>query len=52
MNAEEHPDHVTITTTDLHLPRRIGEALRRAYDGELTVHQEKQSFLVRVTWSR
>jgi hypothetical protein len=52
MAVEEHPDQVVITTTDLHLPRRIGEALRRAYDGELTIDQEKQSYLVRVTWTR
>jgi hypothetical protein len=52
MAVEEHPDRVTITTTDLHLPRRIGEALRRAYDGELSIDHEKQSYLVRVTWSR
>ncbi|MEW6681302.1 MAG: BCAM0308 family protein [Nitrospirota bacterium] len=52
MAVEEHPDRVTITTTDLHLPRRIGEALRRAYDGELTIDHEKQSYLVRVTWTR
>lgn len=52
MAVEEHADHVTITTTDLHLPRRIGEALHRAYDGELTINQEKKSYLVRVTWSR
>ncbi len=43
---------MTITTTDLHLPRRIGEAFRRAYDGELTIDHEKKSYLVRVTWTR
>jgi hypothetical protein len=52
MAVEEHPDRVTITTTDLHLPRRIGEALRRAHEGELTIDHEKQSYLVRVTWTR
>jgi hypothetical protein len=52
MAVEEHPDHVTITTTDLHLPRRIGDALRRAYDGDLTIVHEKKSYLVRVTWTR
>lgn len=52
MAVEEHPDSVTITTTDLHLPRRIGEALRRAHDGELTIDHEKQAYLVRVTWTR
>jgi hypothetical protein len=52
MAIEDHPDRVTITTTDLHLPRRIGEALHRAHDGELTIDHEKQAYLVRVSWSR
>jgi hypothetical protein len=52
MAIEDHRDHVTITTTDLHLPRRIGEALHRAHDGALTVDHEKQSYFVRVAWNR
>lgn len=52
MAVEDHPDRVTITTTDLHLPRRIGEALRRAHNGELTIDHEKGAYLVRVAWTR
>lgn len=52
MAVEDRRDRVTITTTDLHLPRRIGEALHRAHDGELTVDHEKQAYLVRVAWTR
>jgi hypothetical protein len=52
MALDEKPDRVTITTTDPHLPRRIGEALHRAHDGELAIEHEKQAYLVRVTWTR
>ena len=50
MAVEDRLDQVTITTTDLHLPHRIGEALRRAHGGELKVNTDAQSF-VRVTWT-
>jgi hypothetical protein len=35
MQIEEQVDGILITTTDIHLPRRIGEALHRAYQGEI-----------------
>ena len=35
MQTEESPDRVKISTTDVHLPQRIGEALEHAYHGEL-----------------
>lgn len=38
--------------TDLHLPRGTGEAIERAYDGELEIQYTKESNLVRVYWSR
>jgi hypothetical protein len=31
MGIEEKPDGVVITTTDVHLPRRIGHAIVDAY---------------------
>lgn len=40
-----------ITTTDSHLPRRIGEALRSAYDGEIHLRYEEDGF-ARVSWKR
>lgn len=52
MDIEERDDEVLITTTDLHLPRRIGEALERAYDGALEVSHTPNEYLVRVHWSR
>jgi hypothetical protein len=46
------PRSLAIETTDLHLPRRIGEALCRAFKGRLTWHHDPDSGFVRVDWSR
>lgn len=43
---------ITITTTDLHLPRRIGEALQHAWKGDLDVKYSPDEYLVRVNWRR
>ncbi|MEP7181957.1 MAG: BCAM0308 family protein [Betaproteobacteria bacterium] len=43
---------VVVTTTDIHLPQRIGEALRSAYHGELSVAYGKDEYSVRVDWRR
>jgi len=40
-----------ITTTDVHLPRRIGEAVHRAYRGDLDVKYSPDEYTVRVNWS-
>jgi len=52
MQVEEKPDRVDLATTDIHLPRRIGDALRRAYDGELDIKYGDQEYTVRVHWRR
>jgi hypothetical protein len=41
-----------LTTTGVHLARRIGEGLKRAYRGNLTVKYGEDSEFVRVTWRR
>lgn len=41
-----------ITTTDIHLPRRIGQALFDAYEGDFDFHYDKDGYFIRVTWSR
>jgi hypothetical protein len=41
-----------VTTTDAHLARRIGDALRRAYKGELDYRYSKADNLLRVSWWR
>lgn len=46
------PDRLVIATTDIHLPHRIGEALRRAHDGRLWEDFDKGSYFVRVEWHR
>ena len=43
---------VRLSTTDAHLARRIGEALRHAYKGELHYRYNKDDNLLRVRWSR
>lgn len=43
-------DTVVITTTDLHLPRRIARAIRKAFGGHLDEHYEKDGDTVRIAW--
>src|SRR5690348_14673910 len=52
MQIEEQPDAVVVHTTDIHLPRRIGEQLRRAYKGDLDIRYEEETYFVRVNWQR
>jgi NMD protein affecting ribosome stability and mRNA decay len=41
-----------ITTTGLHLARRLGEALAQAYKGELSVQYAEAEDCIRVYWQR
>jgi NMD protein affecting ribosome stability and mRNA decay len=52
ISIEDDAQGVVINTTDIHLPRRIGEAVKRAFHGEIEDHFEKDGYFVRVTWSR
>lgn len=52
MSIETRREGLVISTTDSHLPRRIGEALKHAYHGELELHYDKDEDFVRVTWTR
>lgn len=52
MDIEKKPDGMTITTTDIHLARGIGEALHHAYQGELEFHYNPEQLLLRVNWQR
>jgi len=52
MEVRELAETVHITTTDIHLPRRIGTALKRAYDGDLDVRFGDDEYAVRVRWHR
>lgn len=52
MAIKDEPEEITVTTTDLHLPRRIGEALQAAFDGELGFDYDEDGYFVRVGWKR
>ena len=41
-----------ITTTDIHLPRRIGDAVHRAYADTLDYHYEDGEARLLVVWRR
>lgn len=50
MSIVENPNELVISTTDIHLPRRIGEAIDRAHRGTLKMHFDEHAYSVRVTW--
>jgi hypothetical protein len=52
MGIEERDGNVEISTTDVHLPQRIGEALERAHDGELRIRYADDEYAVRAHWRR
>ena len=52
MEIVEENDTVEVSTTDIHLPRSIGVALQKAYDGVLDYHYEPDAQVLRVYWSR
>ena len=51
MSIQEDPQGIVINTTDIHLPRRIGEAVKHAFHGEIEVHFEEDGYFVRVNWT-
>ena len=50
MSVDATRDGSMITTTDIHLARGIGEALRRAYRGDLKFRYNPAQNLLRVNW--
>ncbi len=52
MDIEEQGKAMVITTTDIHLPRLIGQSLQRAYSGSLDIAYGDESYSIRVAWSR
>jgi hypothetical protein len=52
MDVRRQDDTLVITTTDVHLPRRIGHALEGAWRGILNTHYDEQGYFARVTWER
>ena len=52
MAIEKGEDHALISTTGIHIARRIGEAVCRAYQGELTFTYGDGEKTIRVLWTR
>jgi len=52
MDIQEEEDSIVITTTDIHLPRRIGQALHHSWHGDLTLDYDEEGYFIRVNWSR
>lgn len=52
MQVEDRDDGTELTFTDSHLPRGVGEAIQRAYDGDLDIHFPQEGGIVRVYWER
>jgi hypothetical protein len=46
----EDPETLIISTTDIHLPRRIGEVVHRAFGGDLEIKYDEENYFVRVNW--
>jgi len=52
MAIEDQEDGILLTTTDTHLARGIGEAVHRAYQGELDFRYVEESSMLQVSWTR
>ncbi|MFO1413833.1 MAG: BCAM0308 family protein [Burkholderiales bacterium] len=52
MEITAKPRRIQVATTDIDLPQRLGEAVRRAYDGSLTVKVDHLAYSARVFWRR
>jgi hypothetical protein len=52
IGVQETPRGLVVTTTDPHLARGIGVALRDAFKGTLEISFARDEPLVRATWSR
>ena len=52
MRIREEDGGLLITTTDIHLPKRIGRALQRAWEGELDIHFDEAGYYTRISWQR
>lgn len=51
MNIEVEDGKTVIITTGLHLPRRLGNALRDDYEGELDISCDAENY-VQISWHR
>jgi hypothetical protein len=51
ITINEDADGIVINTTDIHLPRRIGEAVERAFHGDVKEDFDEGGYFVRVSWT-
>ena len=51
ISIEELTDKIIVTTTDIHLPKRIGRAMQRAGKGRLDLQYDREACFVRVNWT-
>jgi hypothetical protein len=52
MSITPNGQHTLITTTGIHIARRIGEAMSRAYQGEYSIQYADGEKRIRVFWQR
>ena len=52
MTITREDNHTLITTTGIHIARRIGEAISRAYSGDLSYTYGDSEKTIRVLWRR
>lgn len=53
MDVEDQKEGgAVISFTDLHLPRGVGEAIERSFQGELDIQYTEEAGIVRVYWKR
>ncbi len=52
MAIERERGGTLVTTTDIHLARRIGDALHDAFKGRLQYRYNREENLLRVSWTR
>lgn len=52
ISIEQGEDRMVVNTTDVQLPVRIGEAIRRSFQGALERSFDEDGYLIRVDWHR
>ena len=52
MQIQEVDGSTVITTTDIHLPRRIAQAMADAWEGQLDMHYDEEGYFIRLHWQR
>lgn len=50
LQIDDRGDRIEISTTDIHLPQRIGEAMKHAHHGALSVRYGSDDYSVRLRW--